>query len=223
MKKLFLNQQGISLVQTMVAMGLAGGLAVFLMRLTGNMQKVQKYTEVKSNEIELFGRIGTYLRLQEPCNSAVMGFRPGETFDILQFNEFGGGTKLTVGDEIPGSGLSVERLEVLEDPTPLTNPASGTFEVTIRVQMKRKDGNYLMAGTTKNKDFLFAAELCEPTEFVYKNSIELTEAKSKCDKGKTGDVTHTYHEPKDLKDAPPSGSITCFFCGPKMAILNCKA
>ena len=221
MKKLFKNNSGFSLVQTIVAMGLAGGLAVFLMRLTENMRKTQKYTEVKSNELQIFSRVGSYLSIKQMCSPALVSKKPGENFDTLQFNDSGTGTKLEVGKEIENSGLIVDEMKILEEVTPM-DTSTGLYEITVRVTLKRKGSNSIMGGTTKNKDFILVAQLCDDFPTTYPDSIKFTSLTNQCtNAANRSDVEVTWQEPKEDDDAPDSGPFTCYHCGPTKQVLEC--
>ena len=221
MKKLFKNNSGFSLVQTIVAMGLAGGLAVFLMRLTENMRKAQKYTETKSNELEIFSRVGSYLKIKEMCGPALISKEPGKTFNTLEFNDQGTGTKLVVGDEVENSGLIVEEMKILEDVTPMEE-STGLYEITLRVSLKRKSNNGIMGGTTKNKDFIMAVRLCNDFPTVYKNSLELNSLTTRCENAqRLSSVKYSFQEPENDADAPEAGPFTCYHCGPTKQVLEC--
>lgn len=221
MNRFLKNHNGISLVQVTIAMGLVGMLSVVLMKLTENMQKTQKYTEVKSVEIELFSRVASYLNIQSMCDAAVIGIRPGESFKVLQFNEDGNGTRLIVGEPIPGSNLTVENLEILPNPPKVGE--DGLYEVTLRVTTKRNDGNYLMAGSTKNKDFTFVANLCEQEIGVIETSDEWQEQSEACENRLSDpDVTQFFFTP-DQGDFSPGDGFQCSLCGPTKIISRCGA
>lgn len=217
MKKL--NEKGFSLIQVMIAFGMIGGLSLLIMRTMVNARKSQKHIETKNNEQQTFAQIASYIGTQSICDAALIGFIPGETFNSLQFNISGLGTKLTKGEELGNTNLLVEELQIL--PNPVSMGSNGLYEVTLQVRLKRKDGNYNMAGTSKNKNFTVLASLCEPWDAPFKDIIEYNKAKNQCDSdgGKPG-IVHYWQDPDDAV-APPQGVLTCYLCGPDKTIFKC--
>jgi hypothetical protein len=219
MKVLLRNDSGFSLVQVIVAMGIAGMLSVFLMRLTENMQRTQRYAEVKNNELEIFSRVGNYLNIPSMCNAAVGQLRPGDQFNILQFNTQGLGSKWIKGEEITGTGLIVHNLQIRTNPIPMGD--KGLYEVTLRMTLKRKDGKLLMAGTTKVKDYAFVARLCEGTTFIIDGAVNYGGALQRCHNlGNSAGVEYYDWEPTE-KEYISGDMITCNICGPAKAIAQC--
>lgn len=218
MKKFF-NQTGMSLVQVMIAFALVGALSLVIMKLMENTRKQQKYIEVKNNEQSFLAQVGNYINNETICNAAFIGFRAGESFNVLQFNTKGEGSKFEMGKEIGNSGLLVEELSLL--PNPVQMNTSGLYEVTFRIRTKRKDGDYAMAGTSKNKDFKVLAKLCEPWDFPYRDSIEYNKAKNTCTlEGKKAGVVSSWQVPEDGQQ-PPQGVLTCYICSPEKAVMKC--
>lgn len=215
-----LNEKGFSLIQVMVAFGLAGVLSLVVMKTTENARKAQKYTEVKSNEMQIINQINNYISNSSVCTAAFSGFRAGDHFGNLIFNTKGTGSKLVKGEEVGNTKLIIEDLQVLPQPV-FMGGADNLFEMTFRIRTKRKDGKYNMAGTSKNKDFKFLAQLCEPWMGTYTNAIEYTVLKNKCDQERITDLNAIVSQtPLDGEQAPV-GLFTCRVCGKDKMISSC--
>lgn len=222
MKKLLhKNQSGMSLISVTIAIGLVGGLSLVLMRLMDNTRKQTKYAEVKTNELQTISQISTYLANPSICSIAFSGFRAGDNFGLLQFNTKGEGSRLEEGVPIGNTGLITESLSIMPDPVYMTG-TDGIYEMTFRVRTKRKDGDYNMAGTSKNKDFKFLAQLCEPWAIKYKDERGYAMARNNCENEKIGnpDVDSVYQMPED-DNYPSAGIFTCYVCGKDKIISKC--
>lgn len=210
-----------SLISVTIAIGLVGALSLVLMRLMDNTRKQTKYAEVKTNELQTISQISTYLANPSICSIAFSGFRAGDQFGLLQFNTKGEGSRLEEDVPIGNTGLITESLSIMPDPVYMTG-TDGIYEMTFRVRTKRQDGDYNMAGTSKNKDFKFLAQLCEPWSIAYEDELGYAMARNNCENEKIGDpdVDSVYQMPEDANH-PSAGILTCYVCGKNKIISKC--
>lgn len=221
------NQKGFSMVQVMIAAAMAAGLSLVISKVMQNAQKSQRSMEVKQNLNETYSRVSTYIRNTAIC-SRVFQVAPGEELEKFKVDtdDFStSGVVLEKGVEVGNSKVIVEKMEVLENPSPI-DAEQGIYDLTFRVTLKRKEGDYYMAGTTTIKDFTFSARLCEksaPHPFIV--GLDFGFKKQACDDACAADpdCTHNYSVPDDESEvAPdPTGIHFCYLCGPKYTLLSC--
>ncbi|MCT4641317.1 MAG: hypothetical protein N4A33_03400 [Bacteriovoracaceae bacterium] len=224
---MFKNNNGFSLVQVMIASAIAGGLSLVVMNIISNSNKAQKTLEVNQELAEVFSRVSRYIANKDIC-SRVFQVAPGDEIDEFKIDDdtfTASGIVLEKGEEIGNTNVIVERMEILPDVLPIT-PDQGIYDVTFRLTMKRKEGNYIMAGTTKIKDFVFTAKLCEYSlPLPYDESFNLEDLNNDCEDPSncTGTCESAYGEPDfPLPSGDPSvGVFTCWKCGATSAIATC--
>lgn len=214
------NNRGAMLVQVLVAFGLAMGLALVIANLMNEMQKTQKLSEVKNEELALMSRISNYLNDENICSHAFAALRPGDPFTLLEFSPNAGRTVLEVGEEFGNTGLIIQQLEILPDVTHLTG---SNWEVTFRLTTQKKEGNYYMAGSTKQRDFTFMASLCEPDFEVFTSNMRYNELVTECNgAGSAPGVEHFWYSVNPESPSPIAGGFTCYLCASNKIILNCN-
>lgn len=93
------NQKGFSLVQVMVAIGLAGVLSLIVLKISQNMNTVQNEAESSSEENELRLELRMILDNSDHCSVSLAGLDPVGSPVKFQKRDI---------DEIPNEGLTVE-------------------------------------------------------------------------------------------------------------------
>src|SRR5690606_28649145 len=93
------NQKGFSLVQVMVAIGLAGGLSLMVLKISQNMSTVPDETERSSEENELRLELRMILDNSDHCSVSLAGLDPVGSPVKFRKKDI---------DEIPNEGLTVE-------------------------------------------------------------------------------------------------------------------
>lgn len=84
----FLSQRGVSMVQTMVAVAIMGGLAVVSMRIMDNVSKSGASLQTKMDEFSLIDSISLVLRSPRHCRVSLVGEGPfGEIEDPIIFKK----------------------------------------------------------------------------------------------------------------------------------------
>ena len=86
MKQLFQNPKGFSLVQVMVSVGIMGGMALMMMKLSENQTKQQKGIELKAEQGDVANIIRQTLRDKEACESTFLGMSPGDEIKEIRMN-----------------------------------------------------------------------------------------------------------------------------------------
>lgn len=213
------HNKGFMLVQVMIAFGLVAALALVITSLMDEMKKTQKLSEIKNEELALIGQITSYISNEDICTNAFSAFRPGDTFEILQFTRTGEGTVLEVGEELGNTGLIIESLEILPDVTHFTNDL---WEITFRLTMKKKEGDYYMAGTSKSRDFRFVAQLCEPIVDTYTTGSTYSNLQTSCaNQASSEGAQRHWVEPPNYN--PMAGPFICYICSEVKTILSCQS
>ncbi len=102
-KNVFKNQNGFSIVQVLVAAGMAGGLAVVMMQMMGNLNKSSKFAESKVDEIELRSMVRLILSNDKFCRISLAGEGPlGSPTNPVTFQ------KSAIDGDMPNEGLEFE-------------------------------------------------------------------------------------------------------------------
>ena len=215
-----INQKGFSLVQVMIAFALAGGLSLVIMRQMQNMGKAQKLAEVKNSINETFGTIGNYIKNDTVCSSAFSTIKPGESFDLLEINASGTGLSLQKGQEMGNTKVIIENMMIMNTPAEVDSD-QGLYEVTFRLTLQKKAGDYYMAGTSSRKDFTFLAQLCEPWFNLYKDPMEFGISKSQCESQAANDPTVVYSWSTPVDASLGGGIFACYLCGPSKTVYAC--
>ncbi len=81
-----LNTRGFSLVQVMVAIGLMGGLALAMMRMTDNQIKQQKTMEMKAELGDVATIIRQTLSNKNACITTFLGMSPGDNIPSIRMS-----------------------------------------------------------------------------------------------------------------------------------------
>ncbi len=152
-KEYFMNKKlltaGMSLMEIMVAMGLAGVLSVGTMRIMSNMSKQQKTMETKSAEEALIYELQTSLRQKNHCEATFLGITPSTTGvainNIYRFNDSATGTgyRTAIPNIAPngviGTGPGAIQIVSMRAISETTPPAVGNatqFNVTLEITLK---------------------------------------------------------------------------------------
>lgn len=77
------NEKGFSLVSVMVAIGLAGGLALILMELSQQQSKQHSKALVDSELIEIYGQFNRVISKAESCGATFVGLQRGDK--VMEF------------------------------------------------------------------------------------------------------------------------------------------
>jgi prepilin-type N-terminal cleavage/methylation domain-containing protein len=221
------NEKGFTLVELMIAAGLAAGLSLVVSKIMQNAYKNEKSIEVKQNLTEVFSRVSTYIRNKAVC-SRVFQIAPGgeiEQFKIDDDPFSTTGIVLEKDKEIGNTKVIVQKMELLNDPLAIA-ANDGIYDLTFRITLKRKEGNYYMAGTTKIKDFILSARLCEksaPHPFLVGLGLNFKIQACNDSCAADSDCTHHYSVPMtDAEVAPASHGIHyCYLCGPTYIVQSC--
>lgn len=221
------NEKGFSMVQVMIAAGMAAGLSLVVSKVMQNAQRSQRSIEAKQNLTEVFSRVSTYIRNTSIC-SRVFQIAPGDEIEKFKIDDdpfSTTGIVLEKGQEVGNTKIIVEKMKLLDNPLAI-QADQGIYDLTFRINLKRKEGDYYMAGTTKIKDFTFSAKLCEksaPHPFIV--GLDLSFKVQACDDACAvdPDCTHHYSVPEtDAEVAPANHGIHyCYLCGPKYTVQTC--
>lgn len=164
-----LNQDGFSLVQVMVAVGLMGGLALAMMKMTDNQIKSQKTMELKAEQGDLANIIRQTLNDKVACEATFIGMTPGDDIDTLRMTaDMAQPPFAEVGKKFKTYNVFIKSMHLLtraEELThkqretgsnPITDYTSGTGFGYLKVTFVKNMG--AVTDTNKNHNFFGAKE-----------------------------------------------------------------
>lgn len=110
------NDNGFSLVSVMVSIGLAGGLALFLMELSQQQSKQHKKAVVDSELIEIFGQFNRMISKADSCKATFVGLQRGDSFLEFRYSfDENAEPFAMVGKKFRNTNLTLVEMKLLED------------------------------------------------------------------------------------------------------------
>ena len=144
MKKILKNQNGMSMVNVMMAAAMAGGLALVIAQLGKNSSKVQRGAKISFEQTEFQTRIQKYMSNHDSCITTLSQAGPLQVGVPKQINSIKTNFKGVIKDQV----VAGEKI------------AKGAILILSKIEVNRKDVNkielkfYIKKPTTeKNRSF----------------------------------------------------------------------
>lgn len=136
MRRVLLDQKGISLTEIVIAGGIMAAVSIGLMRTTSNMKFSNELFQTKTEEQLSFNHVSTQFLDAESCKNTLSGKTTGSTIDQIKLR---GGKTLDLGSSsefVNNSRIKFIKLESEDFSGCTTYPCVGTM--TLNVQFERK-------------------------------------------------------------------------------------
>jgi type II secretory pathway pseudopilin PulG len=238
----FFDEAGFSLVQVMVAMGLAGGLAVYMMTLTENQLKNQKNIEMKAEIQKIDVLIRQTLRDKNNCFHTFKQAFPGGTLDGIRISHDPSVPYFAeVENRFKNTNVSIDEMYILkrseeEDKSfndgvkPIRSSseaavsADGTGKAHLRVTFSKginaDDKARFFGGKTIKKIYTIYAKFGKPILVPYCPADSATE-KTKCENNPPPSGTAIWSSIEDAAHLQPHIGKACVGFGVSGYIGTC--
>jgi hypothetical protein len=132
------SNQGFSLVQVMVSVGIMGGLALMMMTMMENQAKQQKTIELKSEQNDIKAIIKQVLANKDACDATFVSMAPGdEIFEIRTMADPSIAPFAKTGVKFKNMNVYIKKIRLLSRQEeldvghrPLTNPPTPPISYT---------------------------------------------------------------------------------------------
>jgi type II secretory pathway pseudopilin PulG len=170
MNHMIKNQNGMSLVQVMVAFALMGVLAVFMMQLMKQGTNAQKTLDKNQDMIQEISRVASLLKDNETCDvnfqNLNLGGAPYTMSSGLKLNSSSTDEVVSLYDPAKPnklqSGLKIKSMQIVP---PTDYSAKGRGEVKLNIQFQRDNTNADGTRSATASSTLSAAELTRTVTF----------------------------------------------------------
>lgn len=152
------KQEGFSLIEILIAIGLTGALALILMNLSQKQLKIEATSKFKSEINEIIFEISSLLkRSVANCEENLIGTNIGSDLEELRYMTSATSSQVLVkaGEEFRKTGVLISKI-TFPDPEVSGNVAtfdSSTGQVTLmlEIELKKKEGTSTIFGSSTIK------------------------------------------------------------------------
>jgi hypothetical protein len=163
MKTLINNPKGFSLVQVMVSVGIMGGMALMMMKMSDNQIKQQKGMDLKAEQGDLANIIRSTIRDKEACEATFLGMSPGDEIPEIRMNpDLSKPAFAVAGEKFKNFNVYIKKMYLLTraeeltfglrpaGSTPIENYQTGAGFGYLRVTFVKQIGKITDSNTSHN-------------------------------------------------------------------------